>query len=61
MVRAELPEPQWCDLGLGFQVKTERWKDALRPVEESGLMTACRLEVASDTATCNGLLSDNEK
>jgi hypothetical protein len=46
MARAELPEPQWCDLGLGFQVKTERRRDAVRPVEESSLMAAYRLEVA---------------
>jgi hypothetical protein len=36
-----------------FQVNAERRKDAIRPVEESSLMAACRLEAVSGTATCH--------
>ncbi len=38
-----------CVILRRFQVKAERRRDAIRPVEESGLMTACRLEVASSS------------
>src|SRR5437868_796023 len=40
------PNPS-CAILRRFQVNAVRWKDAIRPVEESSLMAACRLEVAS--------------
>jgi len=35
-----------CAILRRFQVKAERQKDAIRPVEGSRLMAACRLETA---------------